>query len=176
MGSSSKFFVMVIGTAVLMGGCAANHSKGARPEIYAADDSKEASPEILAVTKSNGRGTPWGRSDSDQAFTRLTQSAPAPTYGFSQSNPIKVGGLTESREADYLNGLRGPAGEPIEYERIGSCCPFRTTNGFVGGIGLLDAFRVTYKGQSQAATLYIDFYDEESLNVPLGFTPRQNKQ
>lgn len=93
--------------------------------MHGANNSKEASPEMLAVTKSNGRGTPWGRSDSTEQFTTLSDTTTDPTYGLTQGNPIKVGGLSESNEAEYLNGLRGPAGEPIAYERIGSCCPFQ---------------------------------------------------
>lgn len=172
MGLNSKFLVVVIGTSVLMGGCVANHSKGVPLEIHAANNSKEASPEILAVTKSNGRGTPWGRSDSTERFTRLTDTTTDPTYGLAQENPIKVGGFSESNEAEYLNGLRSPSGEPIAYERVGSCCPFKTPNAMVGGIGLLDAFRVTYAGQAQPSILYIDFYDGGPLHVPVGFSAR----
>jgi hypothetical protein len=173
MMTSPKFFVLALAASVLMSSCATNHSKVVQPAMQIANAPKQTPPEILAVTKYNGRGSPWGRSDSSEVFTRLTQIAATPTYGFTQSNPIKVGGLSESQEAGYLNGLRGPAGEPIDYERIGSCCPFKTDKGLVDGIGLLDAFRVTYKGQPQAATLYIDFYDEEPLYVPLGFIARR---
>jgi hypothetical protein len=174
MALNSKFLVMLVAMSILMAGCAGNHSKIAQPAMQTASASKQAAPEILAFMTSHGRGTPWGRSDSSDAFTRLTQTAVTATYGFTQGNPIKVGGLSESQEAGYLNGLRGPAGEPVDYERIGSCCPFKTDKALIDGVGLLDAFRVTYKGQPQAVTLYIDFYDEESLYVPLGFTPRGN--
>jgi hypothetical protein len=132
------------------------------------------SPEILANTISGGKGSPWGRSDSVANFTKLTATTSDPTYGLTEQNPIKVGGLDERNEAEYLNGLRGPSGEPIEYERLGSCCPFKTPNAMVEGIGLLDAFRVSYAGQAKPSVLYIDFYDEEALYVPIGFKPRSN--
>jgi hypothetical protein len=131
-------------------------------------------PEILANTTSGGRGTPWGRSDSTEPFTELSGTATDPSYGLAQGNPVKVGGLNERNEAEYLNGLRGPKGEPVEYERIGSCCPFKTPNAMIDGVGLLDAFRVTYAGQAQPSILYIDFYDTGSLQVPMGFSARKD--
>jgi hypothetical protein len=42
----------------------------------------------------------------------------------------------------------------------------------VEGIGLLDAFRVTYAGQAQPSILYTDFYDGGPLHVPVGFSAR----
>jgi hypothetical protein len=131
-------------------------------------------PEILSNTISGGKGSPWGRSDSSANFTKLTATTSDPTYGLTEQNPIKVGGLAESNEAEYLNGLRGPSDEPIEYERLGSCCPFKTPNAMIEGIGLLDAFRVTYAGQAKPSILYIDFYDKEPLFVPVGFKARSN--
>ena len=44
----------------------------------------------------------------------------------------------------------------------------------IEGIGLLDAFRVTYAGQAKPSILYIDFYDKEPLFVPVGFKARSN--
>lgn len=131
-------------------------------------------PEILAVTTSAGKGRPWGRSDSDQPFGRLAGVATDPTYGLVQDNPVKVGGFSESNEAEFLNGLRGPEGQPVEYERVGSCCPFKTANAMIGDVGLLDAFRVTYAGQAQPAVIYIDFYDTDELQVPMGFSARKD--
>ncbi|HVF24656.1 MAG TPA: hypothetical protein VNA23_02135 [Anaerolineales bacterium] len=45
------------------------------------------------------------------------------TYGYSEANPIKVGGDAfsgPSRERAYLDRLRGPDGEELSYEREGS--------------------------------------------------------
>jgi hypothetical protein len=133
-----------------------------------------SAPGIPANTTSGGRGTPWGRSDSGEPFTRLPGVATDPSYGLAPGNPIKVGGLNERNEAEYLNGLRGPKGEPVEYERIGSCCPFKTPNAMIEGIGLLDAFRVTYAGQARPSVLYIDFYDTGPLQAPVGFGARKD--
>lgn len=113
MKPKSKRITLIVASALLMTSCASNSTK-------------EAAPEIISVTKISGKGTPWGQSDSGVEFIVLGQSSIDPTYGFDQNNPIRVGGLSERREAAYLNGLRSPAGEPIEYERMGSCCPFKT--------------------------------------------------
>lgn len=172
----SRFLVV---TALLsLCGCATTKPPSSAPEIPARTTAttKPPSPvpEILANTTSGGRGTPWGRSDSTEPFTELSDTATDPSYGLVQGNPIKVGGLNERNEAEYLNGLRGPKGEPVEYERIGSCCPFKTPNAMIDGVGLLDAFRVTYAGQAQPSILYIDFYDTDSLQVPVGFSARKD--
>jgi len=137
------------------------------------------SPEtgILAATKRRGKGAPYGRSDASQFFIRLTETAADPSYGLSADNPVKLGGdnLTQGpqRERAYLNGLRGPAGEVIEYERLGSCCPFETPNGILGR-GFLDVFRVTYAGQQVPIKIYVNFYDKGPLLVPVGFTARRD--
>lgn len=151
----------VAGTILILCGCAT--TKPPSPRL-----------EILANTTSGGKGTPWGRSDSIAKFTKLTDTTSDPAYGLTEKNPIKVGGLSERNEAEYLNGLRGPSGEPIEYERLGSCCPFKTPNAMIENVGLLDAFRVTYAGQAKPSVLYIDFYDDGPLYVPVGFNPRSN--
>lgn len=159
-------------------GCATMKPPSPVPEISArtAAATKPPSPalEILSNTTSGGRGTPWGRSDSTAPFTRLSDAAADPSYGLAQGSPIKVGGRNERSEAEYLNGLRGPKGEPVDYERVGSCCPFKTPNAMVDGVGLLDAFRVTYAGQTQPSILYIDFYDTGPLQVPMGFSARKD--
>lgn len=155
--------VCAVGALLLLWGCATTSPPSTKPEI-----------QILGNTISGGRGTPWGRSDSTEEFTKLTNAASDPAYGLTEQSPIKVGGFNERNEAEYLNGLRGPAGEPIEYERIGSCCPFKTPNARIGNIGLLDAFRIRYPGRAEPMVLYIDFYDEGTLYVPLGFSPRRN--
>lgn len=134
----------------------------------------EPAQEILGGTAVRGKGIPNGRSDTNERFIRLDQTATDSSYGFARDNPVKVGGVGEgpSREMAYLNALRGPAGQPVEYERLGSCCRFETPNGILG-VGFLDVFRVTYEGQPAPARIYINMYDEGPLLVPVGFTARQ---
>jgi hypothetical protein len=94
-----------------------------------------------------------------------------PTYGFSESNPIRVGqGLRPYSEIAFLDSLRGPHGELVKYERVGGgCCPFNTTNSPLGR-GLLDRYAVTYSGLWAPLILYLDMYDFEPTLVPAGFS------
>lgn len=92
------------------------------------------------------------------------------TYGYTQTNPIKVGGFKDgpANERDYLNSLSGPNGEELVYKRSGSCCNFETKNSPFG-MGLLDIYRVTYAGKKDTITLYINMYDKAKLKAPVGF-------
>lgn len=94
------------------------------------------------------------------------------SYGFSEKNPIHVGGVKSMQgpqnEQRYLNALLGPNGEEISYFRRGSCCSFKTPNGFMN-TGLLDVYKVSWGG-SDTMTLYIDMYDYGTLYAPVGFT------
>lgn len=67
----------------------------------------------------------------------------------------------------YLEGLAGPEGQTLSYERLGSCCPYEGPN----GPGLLDLYAVTWEGGS--AKLYMSLYEEEELFVPQGLTARE---
>lgn len=103
---------------------------------------------------------------------KLTGVSEDATYGFTQKNPIKVGGSIQggaANERRYLNALLGPNGERIEYFRRGSCCGFKTPNG-INGMGLLDAYEVKYQGLDKPIVLYVDMYDYGYLKAPKGFT------
>ena len=91
-------------------------------------------------------------------------------YGYSQKNPIKVGGFSDGprNEINYLNSLSGPKGERIWFSRSGSCCQFKTKNSPFGG-GMLDIYRVTYEGKKDTVTLYLNMYDKATLRAPEGF-------
>jgi hypothetical protein len=91
-------------------------------------------------------------------------------YGYSQKDPIKVGGFSEGpkNERNYLNSLSGPNGERIWFNRSGSCCQFETKNSPYGG-GMLDVYKVTYEGKKDTVTLYLNMYDKATLKAPKGF-------
>lgn len=95
------------------------------------------------------------------------------TYGYSQGNPIKVGGVGEDppprRQHEYLQTLRGPNGETVRYERQGSCCQYETPKGFMGR-GMLDMYEVTYDGLATPIVLYLTLYEHENPRPPRGFT------
>ncbi|WP_338375660.1 2-dehydro-3-deoxyphosphooctonate aldolase [uncultured Flavobacterium sp.] len=92
------------------------------------------------------------------------------SYGYTKSNPIKVGGYNDGplNERKFLNSLSGPNGESLWYERTGSCCQFKTKNSPFG-MGMLDAYRVTYTGKNDTVTLYLNMYDKDNLKTPVGF-------
>jgi hypothetical protein len=48
-------------------------------------------------------------------------------------------------------------------------------NGYQG-MGLLDAYAISYEGATEPIVLYLSFYDETPLMVPVGFTARQKGQ
>jgi hypothetical protein len=87
-----------------------------------------------------------------------------PTYGYTQENPIKVGGDAfggPARERAFLDNLRGPNGEPITYERSGSL-PVDET--------ILDIYRISYEGLDEPINLFLDEYSYEPVQAPIGFT------
>lgn len=99
----------------------------------------------------------------------------AKAFGYAPENPIRVdaghpqqGAINEQK---YIERLRGPAGEPVTYLRLGSCCEFATAKS-PNGHGPLDAYEVTYTGLSKPVTLYLDMYTPgaSSQGVPPGFT------
>lgn len=84
------------------------------------------------------------------------------TYGYSEENPIRVGGdflEGPARERAYLDNLLGPNGEILTYERDGSIS---------SGDTILDVYHVT--GANIDVVLYLDEYRYEPLQAPYGFT------
>lgn len=102
----------------------------------------------------------------------ITEISTDPSYGFTEKNPIKVGGAKElqgpTNERRFLNALAGPNGEQISYRRAGSCCHFKTPNGLMGS-GLLDRYRVTWEGSKDTLSIFINMYDYGTLQAPKGF-------
>jgi len=119
-------------------------------------------------------GSATGNFSNSNKFA-LTEISTDATYGYAASNPINVGGIKESKgpsnQRRFLNALAGPNGEEISYSRIGSCCPFKSENGLMGG-GLLDQYEIKWQGQDKPVILFINFYDHGPLKAPKGFTLR----
>lgn len=96
------------------------------------------------------------------------------SYGFSSGNPVKVGPGPDggpANEQTYLNLLRDAKGEPVEYQRTGSCCGYASEHGFLG-TALLDIYDVTYlnaKGKKETKQVYISMYDYEAPAILQGF-------
>jgi hypothetical protein len=127
-------------------------------------DAENGTPPIPAArsaTRSGGCVIPCGTSGGLGALS-VSMVSDDPTYGYTQANPVRLKGVTGYHEDRYLRGLWGPDGQPIEFERIGSCCPMED--------GLLDAIRVTYEGAPRPIVLYLDIYHEGPIMVPVGLT------
>ncbi|HLM45555.1 MAG TPA: hypothetical protein VK458_16900 [Myxococcaceae bacterium] len=88
-------------------------------------------------------------------------------YGYTQEDPIKVGG-GPAGEQEYLRHLRGPEGQKLRFERLGSCCGFEDSSLPFGG-GMLDMYEVTYEGLRKPVTLYLDMYRRVEPRAPTGF-------
>ena len=68
-----------------------------------------------------------------------------------------------SRERRYLDALRGPSGEPIQYKRTG-------TVPSPDGETILDGYTIGYEG-IEPVTIYLDAYHfDDELLAPKGFT------
>jgi hypothetical protein len=95
------------------------------------------------------------------------------SYGFTETNPVRVGGGKEAgarNEQRYLNALLGPKGQPIEYQREGSCCAFKLDAAGVDNEGQLDVYTITWKGRKEPLKLYLNMYEEGGLAAPVGLT------
>ena len=66
--------------------------------------------------------------------TQASQAPPCPvadndSYGYTRDQPVQVGGgaaYVAARERRYLDNLRGPEGQPLQYKRLGSSRQART--------------------------------------------------
>ena len=132
-------------------------------------------PPLISRMIVNGKGVPNGRSDSQAAFAKLVGVATDPTFGTRWQTPIKLGD-GNPRDGDrlsrqYLNALRGPLGEPIDYERLGACCS-AMSNGDAGRQVPIDVYAVKVDGRESRVVLYVDMYTAGPALAPVGFTLR----
>lgn len=115
----------------------------------------------------------------DQETYLLTEMADDKTYGYDKSNPVKVGGTKDQsgpkNERRFLNALFGPNNKKMIYFRAGSCCAFKTPNGF-SNIGMLDRYRVTEIGSKDTLDIYINMYDTGDLKIPLGLKAKEKNK
>jgi hypothetical protein len=140
---------------------------------------------IGCASQKTGTTTDSGRGDTrtteiqflDDNTYLLTEMTVDKSYGYDKSNPIKVGGSKESigprNERRFLNALLGPNGEDVKYIRAGSCCAFKTPNGPIDNMGMLDRYRLTWAGSSDTLNIYINMYDKGDLMIPVGLTAKK---
>ena len=104
--------------------------------------------------------------------TQASQVPPCPvadndTYGYKMDQPVQVGGgamYAAARERRYLDNLRGPEGQSLQYKRLGSS-PASTNS-----TTILDIYEITYEGLEKPARLYLDAYHFSPLRAPRGFS------
>ena len=94
-------------------------------------------------------------------------------YGYSESEPIKVGGGTSAGyHFMFLEHLRGPNGETLEVSRIGSCGtypnPDTTLTKFKEGV--LTCFSINCAAFKKPRVLYLDKYRNGDLYIPKDLT------
>ena len=102
------------------------------------------------------------------AATSQCAQAADPTYGTSAANPIKIGGAplyVAARSVKFMRTLRGPAGEPVHFKRLGSFeGPDQT---------ILDVWLVERIGRSQH--FYVDGYRTADVLLAVGTKPRRRR-
>jgi hypothetical protein len=105
-------------------------------------------------------------------------------YGRNPENPIFVGVTTVRDMGTYrmrfLNALELEDGTPVEYERVRTCCPFKTKNSRTVGpeqkYGLLDVWIAYPENQKEKAdTLYFNPYDQGTPMIPTGYRSKKVK-
>jgi hypothetical protein len=120
---------------------------------------------VLSAGTAAAQDPPRGDASSALSKCPVAESA---QYGYSMDQPVEVGGgamYVAARERRYLDALRGPAGEPVQYKRRGSTSP--SPNSLI----ILDAYEVTYAGLEKPVTIYLNAYHyDDRLRAPQGFT------
>ncbi|HEX9369160.1 MAG TPA: hypothetical protein VF921_21195 [Vicinamibacterales bacterium] len=90
-----------------------------------------------------------------------------PAFATTRDHAVQVGGGAVSvaaRERRYLDALRGPMGEVLQYNRTGSL-PLDTE-----GRTILDTYEVTHSGLEKPVLFYLDAYHyDDGLKAPKGF-------
>lgn len=104
----------------------------------------------------------------------LDKAATSDKYGYTEQDPIMVGPGPmggPSNQRAFLELLRDSHGEPVQYQRIGGCCQYKSENGLMG-YALLDKYKVDYtdaSGKPASTILYISMYDYKEPMIPVGF-------
>ncbi|SKC47711.1 hypothetical protein [Ohtaekwangia koreensis] len=100
-------------------------------------------------------------------------------YGYTPEAPITLGVRNQyvsvTYPEKYLNSLTGPQGEQVLYERVKSCCFFKTANSDAAyqNVGVLEIYEVSYEGLKTPKLLYLNFFDEGKAFAPQGFLPKK---
>lgn len=111
----------------------------------------------------------------DETTYKLEIKASDKKYGFHPDYPVNIGfGLLNQREYNpqkFLNALQGPNGEKITYTHDGNCCPFPTDKSELG-VGMLEVYLITWEGNANPFTIYLNIYEKGDVMIPIGFTAK----
>ena len=122
-----------------------------------------------------------GRERTVYNILQITKDALDTSYAYNALNPVKVGRGVNQEELHvnqiaYLELLRGMNGEHVKYQRIGTCCQYKSEHG-VNGVAMLDKFQVSYTtkhGSVISKTIFISPYDFSLPKLPKGFKTTHN--
>ncbi len=119
------------------------------------------------------------RAANYHSLTYLSKQSKDPNYGFNEQKPIKVGNSMDgmaNNEYTYMRRLRDAKGNPVKFERKGSCCAYPSKFALFGNFALLDHFEIEYEdatGKTVKRDLYISMYDYEDPLIPVGLNAVQ---
>ncbi|NOT52550.1 MAG: tetratricopeptide repeat protein [Chitinophagaceae bacterium] len=108
------------------------------------------------------------------SILKLTQTATSDKYGYTQEDPVMVGNGPFGGPANqraFLQLLRDSHGNPVQYNRSGSCCPYKSDNAPMG-YAMLDRYEVKYTdkdGKPATVIIFISMYDYKEPMIPVGF-------
>ena len=99
-------------------------------------------------------------------------------YGYDPDYPINVFFQNTTNDTlncvRFLNALAGPNQAPLQFKRLESCCPFPTKQSKIGA-GFLEVYEVFWENE-KPRVLYFNIYEKGILEVPVGFTIKENNQ
>jgi len=131
------------------------------PQITSSSTAASGGVRITEEMMGRGRGT-----------MVIARQATDPKYGFSEKASIAIGGGFDEgldRTFRFLNSLLGPNGEAVSYDRVGTCCSFKTGKSPFGE-GLLEVYEIKVANAPDAQRLYFNWYDQDEVFVPVGLT------
>ncbi|MFD2909627.1 2-dehydro-3-deoxyphosphooctonate aldolase [Flavobacterium ardleyense] len=102
----------------------------------------------------------------------ITEYAKDGKYAFDADYPINIGSISENQEnlnvQYYFNGLEGPNGEKIIFNKVDTCCPFPSKNTAMGA-GTISIYEITLEGSTKKLTMYFNIYEKGQILCPKGF-------
>ena len=130
----------------------------------------------LSTIKNIDNNAPIPRLGNNITFV-ISEYSKDKKYGYDKDYPINIFYSNTKNEIinqqRFLNALAGPKGEKISYAKLESCCPFQTKRSEMGA-GFLDVYQLTWEGQQNPVTLYLNIYEKGILMVPVGLTLKKN--